>query len=95
MSGATINQFTSTCFELFETVPVLNPIIGSNVQEVFPSTSLDEGSLDFEYETDRNIFLDLCDTYLLLKVKLQDSAIPVKLEEGTKHDVYPVNKFLH
>ena len=93
MSGATINQFTSTCFELFETVPVLNPIIGSNVQEVFPSTSLDERSFEYEYETDRNNFLDFGDTYLLLKVKLQDSAISVKREEGKKHDVYPVNFF--
>ena len=98
MSGATTyDQFTNTCLELFDTVPVLNPIIGSNVQEVFPSTSLDEGSLEFEYETDRNIFVDLRDTHLLLKLKLQKSAIPGTVEDNveTKVDVFPVNNFLH
>lgn len=96
MNKAT-QQVSNTCLELFDTVPVLNPIIGSNVQEVFPSTSLDESSLEFEYETDRNIFLDLRDTNLLLKVRMPESAITIKKETDGEEvlDVYPVNNFMH
>ena len=38
-------------FEIFDKIPVLEPIESSHVQEVYPSTSLDESSIEFEFET--------------------------------------------
>ena len=44
--------------------------MSSYTQEVFPSTSLDESSIDFEFETDRNLYLDMLDTHFNLKLQL-------------------------
>ena len=52
-------HFTNSCLENFEKIPVLEPIESSHVQEVYPSTSLDESSIEFEFETNRSIYLDL------------------------------------
>ena len=51
--------FSNSSFETFDKVPVLETIISSYPQEVFPSTSLDESSIEFEFETDRNLYLDM------------------------------------
>ena len=40
-----------------------------HTQEVFPSTSLDESSFEFEFETDRKSYLDMRDTHLSLKLQ--------------------------
>ena len=39
-------HFTNSCLEIFDKIPVLEPIESSQVQEVYPSTSLDESSID-------------------------------------------------
>ena len=41
----------------------------SYTQEVFPSTSLDQSSIEFEYETYRNLYLNLRDTHLSIKLQ--------------------------
>ena len=43
----------------------------SHIQEDYPSTSLDESSIEFEFETDRIIYLDMRDIQLQIKVRLQ------------------------
>ena len=48
----------------------MKTIISSYAQEVFPSTSLDGSSIEFENETDRSLYLDLLDTHLSLKLQL-------------------------
>ena len=55
---------------MFDKVTVLETIMSSYTQEVFPSTSLDESSLEFEFETDRNVYYDMRDTLLSLKLQL-------------------------
>ena len=62
--------FTNSSLEIFDKVPVLETIMSSYTQEVFPSTSLDESSIEFEFETDRNLYLDMRDTHLSLKLQL-------------------------
>ena len=62
--------FTSSSLDIFDKVPVLETIISSYVQKVFPSTSLDESSFEFEFETDNNFYLDMRDTHLSLKLQL-------------------------
>ena len=54
--------FTSSSLENSDKVPVLATIISSYSQEVFPSNSMDESSIEFEFETDRNLYLDMRDT---------------------------------
>ena len=51
-----IMSASHTCLYLFEKIPVLEPILWSNVQQTFPVNSLNEASIDFQIETDWNIF---------------------------------------
>ena len=51
-------------------VPVVDDVLSSHEQEIYPTTSLDENSIEFEFQTDRNVYLDLRQTYLALKIKL-------------------------
>ena len=49
---------------------LLQTIISSYTQEVIRSTSLDESSIEFELETDLNLYLNMRDTQLSLKLQL-------------------------
>ena len=51
-------------------VPVVDDVMSSHDQEIYPTTSLDENSIEFEFQTDRNVYVDLRQTYLALKIKL-------------------------
>ena len=51
-------------------VPVVDDMLSSHEQEIYPPTSLDENSFEFEFQTDRNVYVDLRQLYLALKVKL-------------------------
>ena len=39
-------------------------------QEIYPTTSFDENCIEFEFQTDRNYYVDLRQSYLVLKLKL-------------------------
>ena len=62
--------FINSSWEIFDKVPVSETIISSYTQELFPNTSLDESSIEFEFETNRNLYLDMRDTHLSLKLQL-------------------------
>ena len=51
-------------------VSVVDDVLSSHEHEIYPTTSLDENSIEFEFQTDRNVFVDLRQTYLALKIKL-------------------------
>ena len=51
-------------------VPVVDDVLSSHEQEKFCFTSFDENSIEFEFQTDRNVYVDLRQTYLALKFKL-------------------------
>ena len=51
-------------------VPVLDDVLSSHEQEIYPTTSLDENCIEFEFQTNRNYYVDLRQTYLALKLKL-------------------------
>ena len=51
-------------------VPVADDVLSSHEQEIYPTTSFDENCIDFEFQTDRNYYVDLRQTYLTLKLKL-------------------------
>ena len=44
--------------------------MSSYTQEIFPSTSLDENSIEFELEPDCNLYLVMRDTHPSLKLQL-------------------------
>ena len=49
--------------------PVVDDVLSSHEQEIYPTSSLDENCLEFESQTDRNYYVDLRQTYLALKLK--------------------------
>ena len=51
-------------------VPVVDDVLSSHEQQTYPRTSLDENSIEFEFQTDRNNYTDLRQTYLSLVLKL-------------------------
>ena len=51
-------------------VPVVDDVLSSHDQEIYPTTSLDENCIKFEFQTDRNFYVDLRQTDLALKLKL-------------------------
>ena len=51
-------------------VPVVDDVLSSHEQQTYPTTSLDENSIEFEFQTDRNNYTDLRQTYLSLVLKL-------------------------
>ena len=50
-------------------VPVVEEVLSSHEQDIYPTTSLDENCIEFELQTDRNHYVDLRQTYLVLKMK--------------------------
>ena len=68
-------HFTNSCVEIFDKMPILEPTESSHIQEVYPSTSLDESSIEFEFETDRSIYLDMREIHLQNKVGLQKGRL--------------------
>ena len=51
-------------------VPVVDDVLSSHEQQIYPTTSLDENSIEFEFQTDRNYYVDLRQSYLALKLEL-------------------------
>ena len=62
--------FVSASGNLGGKVPVVDNVLSSNEQESYPTTSLDESCIEVEFQTDRNFYVDLSQTYLALKLKL-------------------------
>ena len=62
--------FVTVSGNLGEKVPVVDNILSSHEQEIYPTTSLDENCIEFEFQTDLNCYVDLRQTCLALKLKL-------------------------
>ena len=50
--------------------PIVDNVLSSHEQEIYPTTSVDENSIEFDFQTDRNVYVDLRQTYLAIKNKL-------------------------
>ena len=59
----------------FDKIHVLEPNESSHVQYVYPSTSLDESSIEFETETDKSIYLDKREIHLQIKFGLRKKRL--------------------
>ena len=62
--------FVAVSGNLERNVPVVDDFWSSHEQEIYPTISLDENCIEFEFQTDRNHYVDLRQTYLVLKRKL-------------------------
>ena len=51
-------------------VPVVDDVLSSHEQEIYRTTSLHENSIEFEFQTDRNVYVDLRQTKLALKIEI-------------------------
>ena len=51
-------------------VPVVDDVLSSHELEIYPTISLEEISIEFEFQKDRNVYVVLRQTYLALKIKL-------------------------
>ena len=67
-------------------VPSVANVLSSHEQEFFLATFLDENSIEFDFQTDGNLYVDLRQTYLALKLKLVD---------GHGFDTYETTKKEH
>ena len=43
-------------------VPVVDDVLSSHEQEIYPTTYLDENSIEFDFRTDRNVYVVLRQT---------------------------------
>ena len=50
-------------------IPVVDDVWLSHEQEVYPTTSLHEYCIEFEFQMDRNYYVDLRQTCLVFKLK--------------------------
>ena len=50
-------------------VPIVDDVLSSHEQDFYPNTSLDENCIKFEFQTDRNYYVDLRPSFLALKLK--------------------------
>ena len=49
-------------------VPIVDDVLSSHEQEIYQTTSLDENCIEFEFQTDRNYYVDLRQSFLALKL---------------------------
>ena len=49
--------------------PIVDDVLSSHQQEIYPTTSLDENCIEFEIQTDWNYYVDLIQSFLALKLK--------------------------
>ena len=50
-------------------VRIVEDVLSSHEHEIYPTTSLDENCIEFEFQTDRNYYVDLRQSFLALKLK--------------------------
>ena len=50
-------------------VPTVDDVLSSHEQEIYPTTSLDENCIEFEFQTDKSYYVDLRQSFLVLKLK--------------------------
>ena len=51
-------------------VPIVDDVLSSHERKIYPTTSLDENCIEFEFQTDRNYYVDLRQSFLALKIKV-------------------------
>ena len=50
-------------------VPIVDDVLSSHEQKIYPTTSLDENCIEFAFQTHRNYYVQLRQSFLALKIK--------------------------
>ena len=70
-------------------VRIVDDVLSSHEQEIYPNTSFDENCIEFDFQTDRNYYVDLRQSVLALKLKLfkgsGDDTYESKQKKEHKH----------
>ena len=66
-----VPTFVAVSGNLGGKVPI---VLSSHEQEIYPTTSLDENCIEFEFQTDRNYYVDLRQSFLALKLKFVEGG---------------------
>ena len=61
--------FVAKSGNLGEKVPIVDDVLLSHEQDFYPTTSLDENCIEFEFQRDRNWYVYLRRSFLALKLK--------------------------
>ena len=51
-------------------VPIVDDVLPSHEQEIYPTTSLDENCIEFEFQTDRNCYVDLRQSFFGIEAEI-------------------------
>ena len=51
-------------------VPIVDDVLSSHEQEIYPNTSLDKSCIEFEFQTDRNYYVDLRQSFLGIEAQI-------------------------
>ena len=51
-------------------VPIVDDVLSSHEQEICPTTSLDENCIEFEFQTDRNYYVDLRQSFFGIEAQI-------------------------
>ena len=88
---STPRAMTHSSSDLFDRVPILEPIECSNTQKIYPTNSLNDAFLVLQFELDRNMMIGLQETFLFLKVKLSKGNVALEAAD----DAMFVNNIMH
>ena len=61
--------FVAVCGNLGGKVPIVDDVLSSLEQEIYPTTSMDENCIEFESQKDRNYYVYLRQSFLALQLK--------------------------
>ena len=61
--------FVAVSGNLGGNVPIVDDVLSSHVQEIYPTTSPNENCIEFEFQKDWNYYVDLRQSFLALKLK--------------------------
>ena len=64
---STLRAMSHSSLDLFDRVPILEPIECSNTLKIYPMNSLIESFLEFQFESDRNVMIDLQETFAIFE----------------------------
>ena len=88
---STPRAMTYSSLDLFDRIQFLEPIEGSNTNKSYPTNSLNESSLELQFELDRNMMVELQVTFIFLKVKLGKGNVALEAAD----DAMFVNNTMH
>ena len=51
-------------------VSIVGDVLSSHEQKIYPTTSLDENCIEFEFQTERNFYVDLTPSFLGIEAQI-------------------------